>query len=243
MKSTIIIKGYLFWEIKEYMSDLDNIKKWGYVAVVAILTFLICKNVIFKRDISAPNIKLEDQETNNHVVNEVNPDGQGKDEIDTNISFSVSTCEDKDLFNSYSKVDIVGCEVSSFLTGKSGKQYIGEYCIDDDLLTSWQDEKKDFNDPSVIKIKLKGKTPVSTIAFYNGNQKSEDSFKKNCRAKKVTLIINGSEYEIELKDSFDCQRIDVKGELITDEIIFKIDEVYKGSVYDDLCISEIVVFQ
>jgi hypothetical protein len=89
-----------------------------------------------------------------------------------------------------------------------------------------------------FELSLEEKTDIFEIVMFNGYAKSEKLFKANARIKSAQLIIDDSIHiELEFKDQFYPTVVEVD-KLMT-KVRFVINEVYPGSKYKDLCVSEI----
>ncbi|MFT3710969.1 MAG: hypothetical protein QM817_25365 [Archangium sp.] len=87
--------------------------------------------------------------------------------------------------------------------------------------------------------------PVTMVAVevWNGYQRSDDHFKKNARAKKVTLTVDGAAaQEFTLKDAQGAQKLALTKPTSTKSLTLTIKEAYPGTKYDDLVLSELRVW-
>jgi hypothetical protein len=98
---------------------------------------------------------------------------------------------------------------------------------------------------------------VEKIGIINGFCKNRSLFFKNNRVKKIRLVwyayywevleetednVIAHEKIIELKDTMQMQYIEFDKPVRMYQFLLEILEVYKGSVYDDTCLSEVKVF-
>jgi len=103
-----------------------------------------------------------------------------------------------------------------------------------------------------IKIKLSDTTSVENyyvcpkitgMLVMNGNNKSEEDYYSNSRAKKIKVTINGEKEQIlELKDTMEVQLIDLEYSQISESDIsvdIEVIDTYKGSKSNDIYISDI----
>lgn len=79
---------------------------------------------------------------------------------------------------------------------------------------------------------------ISAIRIWNGYQRSQEHFKANARAEKVS--INGKTYT--LRDESGGQRIALNPAFEGQELQIVVESVYPGSKYPDLVISEILFY-
>lgn len=81
--------------------------------------------------------------------------------------------------------------------------------------------------------------PNQTIKIFNGNGKSEDLYYKNSRIKKLSgKSQSGKQIEINFQDTLGWKEIKLPSE-IQENIQLKIAEIYNGTKYKDLCVSEL----
>ncbi len=80
-----------------------------------------------------------------------------------------------------------------------------------------------------------------TLSVFNGYGKSRDLYYANCRVKKLVAVRSGGRrIEIVLKDEFGWQDIAIpEGVNLSGTAEFKVEEIYPGTRYQDVCISEI----
>jgi hypothetical protein len=96
--------------------------------------------------------------------------------------------------------------------------------------------------------------PINEIRLFNGYVKSEKAFKENSRIKKLKMYVDGQPWVIlELADTTSQQifeipeikylkiknRKDYKEDLV---LKFEILEVYKGTKYEDTCLTELLLY-
>lgn len=84
---------------------------------------------------------------------------------------------------------------------------------------------------------------LTAVEIWNGYQRSDDHFKKNARAKKVSLTVDGAEpIELLLKDAQGSQKLLLPKPVSTKTLTLTIKEAYPGSKYPDLVLSELRVW-
>lgn len=144
--------------------------------------------------------------------------------------------------------------------------YEANNIIDKDLKTSWVEGKKDAGAGEWIMIKADKK--VGTLKIANGYQEKESSYSENNRVKsaKVLLItesmISTSSIDeiaeqiddlltndmisweiVELQDKIGYQEIKLSNRGLCKYLVFQIVDIYKGTKYNDTCISEIEMME
>jgi len=138
-------------------------------------------------------------------------------------------------------------KITKYLIDK-GRKYKGRYLIDKDINTCWAYRVKGDIKREDIKIIfiLKKDIEITNISIVNGYAKSIELYKKNARIKDIELIFKRDEKEVcrkiyQLKDIYDIQNINIKLKKKVNRIDLKILDIYKGSKWNDICISEIFV--
>ena len=137
-------------------------------------------------------------------------------------------------------------EASSYLTENlsSGEySHKPEYVLDDNLDTAWVEGVKGSGVNEWILLKFDNEIPLEMIYIINGYAKSQSLYKKNNRVKEIRVeFSDGSYSDLTLDDdTMDYQIFNFKESINTSYIKFTMLDVYKGSKYDDTCISEIIV--
>lgn len=88
---------------------------------------------------------------------------------------------------------------------------------------------------------------LDRIVIHNGYWKNEKRFKQNSRAKKVSVYINGIHKknlvkDVILEDSMTPQTIELGGISEVANVYLRVHNVYMGTTWPDLCISEVQFF-
>ena len=125
-------------------------------------------------------------------------------------------------------------------------KYKADNVHDFNLFTGWVEGKSDYGIGEYIEFFFKPNSPrVNKLIFYNGYFKNQNLWESNSRIKKAKLYINGKQYaildfqDINAPQSFSIDPINSKIE--NQDLILKIEivEVYKGTKYSDVVVSEI----
>ncbi|MCI8886599.1 MAG: hypothetical protein HFG70_00785 [Hungatella sp.] len=85
---------------------------------------------------------------------------------------------------------------------------------------------------------------IDGIVFVNGSVVSEESYYQNGRIKSLTVSAGEQEWNFDLPDVYDLEGTDLPFEeaFEAEERTFRIDAVYRGTVYQDTCIAEIIIY-
>jgi hypothetical protein len=135
---------------------------------------------------------------------------------------------------------------SSQLKEEGKSSYLPENLHDFDLFTAWVPDTKTGVIGQKVNFHFDPFSPrVNEVTIYNGYIKNNELWRKNSRAKELKLYINNRPYAtLELQDVTASQTFKIDPIQSTDStkdlvLTFEVLEVYKGSKYDDLAISEI----
>ncbi len=149
--------------------------------------------------------------------------------------------------SSVTEIKVSKVESSGFLT--SGKdQYKPENLIDGDLKTWWTPNPKRDGIGSSMTFYFEDEVEISSLEILNGSHfpdypKLGDIFKMNNRLKVATIeFSNNSRFQIQLKDEDLMQAVNFPSTK-TKSIKLTVDEIYAGSKWKDLCISEIKFYK
>jgi len=133
---------------------------------------------------------------------------------------------------------------SSTLKASSNNSYEPRFVTDWKRETAWVEGKDDDGIGEWIKLEKDNPIKVSGIEINNGYLKSESIYKANNRVKTIKIeFSNGESITKGLKDEFGANNlIEFDKPIETSYIKLTILDVYKGSKYNDTCISEIHAF-
>lgn len=132
-------------------------------------------------------------------------------------------------------------EASSTLTAE-GYDYSVNQLYDQNYSTCWTEGVEGDGIGQTVTVNFESRVKINTLNIVNGYNKTYDLYQKNNRVKKVTLIFDdGSEETVELKDSFNISQSISFTEKQTKTVKVRIDEVYKGTKYEDTCLTEMTL--
>lgn len=121
----------------------------------------------------------------------------------------------------------------------SSQAYPPEQASDGDIKTCWAEGVPGYGIKECIFYQFADMYTIHGFNIWNGYQKSEDLYYKNSRPLALRVSAVGYEETHYLKDTMGMQRIDLKRPVKMREVQIFIEDVAKGSKYDDTCISEI----
>lgn len=185
------------------------------------------------------------KEANNGNNNNGDSGAQGNNNDDDDNSQASQGSNDREEFEQNGLR--LYASASSTLKPSNIGNYNASKAIDGDPNTPWVEGAEGLGIGEWLKIELSQASTVSSIRIINGynftsSDKIGERFYKNGRVKTATLeFSNGSRQKIQLKDNNKWQSFDLGG-VKTSSIRIVIDAAYKGTEWDDVCISEIEVF-
>ena len=122
--------------------------------------------------------------------------------------------------------------------------YAPENAADGDFATCWAYTGSDLC--PALTFAAEAPETLRGMAITAGYAKNEDIFNKNCRIKAIEVTFaDGMEktFNLDEVEVFDGMRVlPFEGIVETDSVSVKVTEVYPGSKYDDVCVSEVVFF-
>ncbi len=132
---------------------------------------------------------------------------------------------------------------SGYLTG-GNEDYKDEYMIDHDPYTWWTPNPNRSGKGAWIELVFDEEAPIVGFEVWGGSHNPEypkygDIYKLNNRVKQgVCEFSDGTSINFELKDVDGWQWVKFDKTVKTKSIRLRINEVYKGEKWDDLCIAE-----
>lgn len=141
-----------------------------------------------------------------------------------------------------SRDDISAIDATSTLTDSLSTHY-AKLVNDQNPATAWTEDADGSGIGESLTITFNDTYHVSGMKIEGGYFKSNSLYIKNNRLKDFTLTYSdGSEDVYTLDDKMEEQTIRFDNPVNTKSVKLTIDSVYKGTQYDDTCISEISFF-
>lgn len=123
---------------------------------------------------------------------------------------------------------------------EKGYDHSPRLVMDGSTATSWVEGGSGNGPTEWLRLDFGGARTLSTINIWNGYQKTETLFYKNCRPAIIRIAFSdGSKFETTLADQMGMQSIPLSSPVTTSYVMITIVSVYAGSTYADACISEI----
>lgn len=132
-------------------------------------------------------------------------------------------------------------KASSVLTPADA--YHPGYLFDGRLDFGWVEGVKGPGLGESMTLTFEQPVTLTALELWNGYQRSADHFKKNARAKKVTVSLDGAApIEFAVRDVQGAQTLSLPKPTSVTTITLTIKDAFKGSKYDDLVLSELRVW-
>ena len=132
---------------------------------------------------------------------------------------------------------------TSFLVekGSAKDSYVAEKAIDGVRESAWVEGVKGPGVGEALTLTLKAPTALKSVSLVVGCGTGA-LWKKNHRLKQVKVTLDGGEAKaIDLEDVEQAQRLPLTLTAPVTSLRFEIAEVFKGSAFDDACISEVLL--
>lgn len=144
---------------------------------------------------------------------------------------------------SYGK-PFISASASSYLESEGNDTYYANKSHDVDLSTAWVEGAagNGIGERIVYTINPVLNNRITHVDILNGFMKSDYFWEANSRIKKLRVWLDGDIYAVlMLEDSKEMQRFNINPIELNEEkkLEFEILEIYKGSKYDDVAITEI----
>jgi hypothetical protein len=137
----------------------------------------------------------------------------------------------------------VDAKITASSTLNPALKYGASNLFDNQKTTAWVEGVDGNGINEELTFKLSEKVNIDEIQIWNGYQRSPNIYQTNARLKGFSLgEVGGKSYEYTLRDAAAGQKIDLRVPL-KNNFELKINSAYDGSKYQDLAISEILLFE
>ncbi len=141
------------------------------------------------------------------------------------------------------QIKIAGVMASSRYPTEEGISYSETNVKDGKVSTVWVEGEDGSGLGSWIEIDLGGSHTVTHIKLWNGNWYSWDFWNRHNRAKEIEIsFTDGTSQKFTLKDEKVAEVITFDKPVTTSTLKLKIKGIYRGTTFNDTCVSEIAVF-
>ncbi len=186
------------------------------------------------------SIYLRISQTSNISTKNISDNVSKTNSFDKNLSIGISEItalgKNEDALHFVAPLYAEG-EIIASSTLEPAQAYSATHLFDSHQDISWAEGNENSGVGTKITFKL-NKQSISAIQIWNGYQRSEEHFKANARIKKFSFGTNGNFQDYNLEDNSAPQKIQLESPLTGNEFVLEVKEVYEGTKYKDLVVSE-----
>lgn len=230
-------KSVILYMVRNYKKNRKCLYSWELLILLAL-------NVFFFYGMNKWDYR-EIEVWGNHILDRA--------QVETQDSAAETTGEAVQKPVSYRRITVKSSEATSVLTGKkTGKKYGSDYTLDGDMTTCWQEGKDGDGKGESITYYFQEEHPLINIKIWNGRAESQQLYEENNRISSLEIVCYKQEdivfdKTISLEDIFNDKGSTIylsRDEAINcDRIDIKIASTYKGSKYDDTCLTDIEFYE
>lgn len=141
----------------------------------------------------------------------------------------------------YSKVTVKDAMASSTLEQEEYDNSV-QMVLDGNETTSWQEGVSGDGLGEFLWFSLGSKKKVRYLTFKLGNWRDQERYEKNNRPKQLTIWLGDESYTISFPDEKKEFCVVLSQDCEISSLQIYIDSVYKGTEWDDTCISEVGIY-
>lgn len=232
-------------EVKQQQSENTN----GFIYALVSLIFLVCGGVclfqFIQNDKTIHNFELSEKVRYVNNKKEISESDVPADVLMTErILYKIVTKDDFDTLN-MSEINVAGVDATSTFISKAGNNYSPYNLVDHQNDTYWQEGEEGDGIGQKITFSFSNQVMLNGISISNGKQNildSDHSFTENNRIKKIELV-EDDRLTIVLPDEQETVYILFEEPIIKEKVTIILREVYKGTKYNDTCLSEISFYE
>ncbi|MFN2556098.1 MAG: hypothetical protein ABR592_04380 [Nitriliruptorales bacterium] len=141
-------------------------------------------------------------------------------------------------------LEVAEVSATSTLAPRGSIHYLAELVDDGNPQTAWNEgAEPGRGEGEALTIRLAEPAWVARLVIRNGYQKDQATFFDNARAATLRARFDdGSLYDLVLLDRMGEQAVDLPVPALTRTLVLEVVSAYPGLHYEDLAISEVVVF-
>lgn len=156
--------------------------------------------------------------------------------------FKLVKADDID-FSKYKKIQPASAEGNSKKVSES-YDYGAKSAIDNDIKSSWQEGEEGLGEGKGFKLTLDGNHKIRYMVLYLGNWRKTELWEYNARPKVLTIEVGENQKkEVEFSDEMKKFCLSFDEPVDASYVSMYIKSAYKGSRWDDNCISEIELYE
>ena len=108
--------------------------------------------------------------------------------------------------------------------------------------TSWQEGVDGYGIGEYLSILLDSEHEIRYMGFKLGNWKNMDLYTENARPKTLFISFGDFQQEITFTGEVKTEWVAFENIAPAKEITIRIEDVFTGTIYDDTCIAEIMIY-
>ena len=143
---------------------------------------------------------------------------------------------------STAQLSVSGTNQSSVVVQSGNHNNTAAVVIDGDLSTSWQEGVSGHGIDEWIRLDLASRGYVQYLRLYLGNWRDASWYEKNNVPKVLEIAMGDETFTVEFPYDREEHWVAFSEPVLCDSITFTVKDIYGGSVYDDTCIAEIMIY-
>lgn len=208
-----------------------------------VAVIIICVTVVIY--LSLNSTKISEPDIIDTYKSEEEISNSDSDEYDSTINDEAIDSDDvTEMIEDFGIPFFNSISASSELAPEGNNNYYCQNVTDGNSNTAWVEGVSGSGIGESIIFSSDERQRITGIKILNGYCKSERLYKKNNRIKEIKMSFSdGSIITKLLQDNFsEYDVIELDKPIICTYFMIKIEDVYRGTDYDDTCISEIKVY-
>lgn len=163
---------------------------------------------------------------------------------ETQEKLTAELTEDQEITDlaGYSDVTVKSADATSVMPANDGSNiYRAESAADGDEKTSWQEGEQGDGIGSTLTLHFDREYSVRYLVMKLGNWRSDSLYEENNRPKTLSIMLGEESVQVTVPDEKKEVCVTLSRDVKASDVTLRVDDVYKGSKYDDTCIAEISV--
>lgn len=231
-------------------AEADKLKRLTAVVLIAAticILFTVVSLVLIVPKLSDGKAETAKSESSSDDGGSQEKDGKSENDRDdgTIEVEKIKADEVKKLKKKYwrmNKDDLLKAEASSMIKQEEGVSNLPEYLFDNNIQTNWQEGVKGAGIDEYVSYQFQDEYRICAMSFKLGNWKTEKYYYGNNRPRTLTLSMNGQSWKVSFPDKWEQFGIQFTSPVKTSDLRITINEVYKGTSWNDTVITDIGVW-
>ncbi len=141
----------------------------------------------------------------------------------------------------FTRIPVIAANASSIVS-QNVSPHEPMLLFDDNEETNWQEGVDGFGEGENVSFSFDRVYQVKYLAFKLGNWKSDDDYYANGRPKTLTIVLGDYSWDVTFNDERTTAWVELSQAVDADSMRVEIREVYPGTVWEDTCITDIMMF-